>query len=747
MRKTFILLASILFVVACENDAMRLRQPEELGTDKDEYYVPAEGGKAQIQIYTNMPGTVRFASEVNWASMAVRDFAQDAKLEVTVAENTAAKRKLSLIVETASRKDTVSIMQYGAYDEVFNISSTSIIVYNEQGGKTSVAVESNIEPSHLKFRQLYLDGDEGWITGVNMDKDAIVLSTIDNKDEKLTRKAAIDIRYSDGWGEEVINSLMVTQANSRNRIGNQITFPELRDLAGDEPVLINDDYTLEGYVVSDKNCGNAGDNIQSTSTTIDTTVCHKTAYLESLDGKYGIMLEFASIEDNILENNSHAIINLDGTTLHREGTQDLSDNDPVRYYITGIVSSRVVSCELVSEDKIPVKEKHMSELTDDDLYTRVNIIECEYPVRKGSLTPVNEGYSFKWSVQRITKFPTLIRDIEGRSMYMYTNMNCVWRRDGTRMGYGSGSVQGVLVHEKYRRFIDKDAADEDKCGNIGKYQLRPMSRADFKFADKFSDSFSEMICEWRFLTPGNDDKSWNATYGKGTMDQSYPGSVKAEFNTHAYPVYSYSYLGPIIKGDVTNRSGFGIIQDDGTDYGRDWVFETTGDPSKFLLVANNTIALSWMAANWWNDSRKAPEYWTIHFSTKDINTNHLSMQLSTLNASQEGYSPIRWKLQWAQTNTSSTTWQDVATYFVPDVVLWSTTQPWQSPGFKPMNFELPLEMLGKEDVYIRLIPDGKTGNGSTIQGYMDTDYHNGTAGSSSKANNAIEYVAIRYNKQ
>lgn len=750
MKKSYIFLAAFFLVVAaaCESEKMRLQRPEELGTDKDEYYIPAEGGTVQMKVYTNMPGSLHLAGDAGWAGLSATEFTQDATIEISATENKETKRKVSIIVETQARKDTVDVLQYGAYDEIFTLGSTSVVAYNGNGGKTKVHVDSNIDPSRISFRPVYLDSEaSAWISKVEVEEDSLVITAIDNPDEKKTRKAAIDIRYTDGWNELVVENLMVTQANSHNRIGNQLTFAELRAMAADEPVIINDDYTLEGYVVSDKVSGNAGDNIQSTPTTTDSTVCHRTAYLESLDGKYGIMLEFVTMDDNILENNSHAVVNLDGAVLHREGTADLSDNEPLRYYVTGLVSSKVVSCLMVSPGQIPVKEKRMSELTDDDIYTRVTIKDSEYPIRKGSLTPVNEGYAYLFGSQRFTKFPTLIRDIEGSSMYMFTNTTCTWRRDGTRMGYGRGSVTGVLVHEKYRRFIDKDAADEDLCGNIGKYQLRPMSRADFRFAESFADSFSEMICEWRYLTQGNaEDNSWNATYGQGRMDQSYPGSVKEEYNTHAYPVYSYSYLGPIIKGDVRNRTAFGIILEDGTDYGKDWEFATTGDGSKFLLVANNTIALSWMASNWWNTSRKAPEYWLVQFSTKGISTDHLSMQLSTLNTSQEGKSPIKWKAQWAESNVSSTVWKDIASYSVPDVVLWSATQPWQSPGYKPMNFELPLEMLDKEVVYIRLIPDGQKNNGSTPQGYLDTDYANGTAGSSSKACNAIEYFAIRYNK-
>ncbi len=721
----------MLFACAC--DDMMLQRPEELGTDADEYTVEAAGGQAAVEVYANMPGRAYIAGSPSWASLSVSEFDGDATIEVNVSGNSGARRMASLVLCTEARMDTVLIKQKGAYQEHLDITTASIVAYN--GGEDAVAqISSNVDPAEVSFRKVYLDpGAPDWIRSVRIEAERIVLSTDDNPDGEKVRRAVIEVKYTDGWNNVLGGSLRVTQANSRNKVGNEITFGELRDLAAGGRVVINDAYTLEGFVVSDRNCGNAGDNIQTSYTTIDTTVCHKTVYMESLDARYGVAVEFTSAADNILDNNTRAVINLEGATLIKE-------TDPLRYTISGMAGSRVVSAEAVDPAVIPVKKKRMSELDDDDIYTRVTLTDCEWPVRKGSLTPVNEGYTFLYKAQRLTKFPSLIRDIEGSSMYVYTNTTCGYRRDGSRMGYGSGSITGVIVHEKYRRFVDQDNPDEELCGNIGRYQIRHMSRSDFDFNDSFKDGFSEMICEWRYLVQGNDDNSWNATYGSGTMDHSYPGAVQNVFNTHAFPVYDFSYLGPCGTANKTNANAFGIILEDGTDYGKSYSF----DPQKGNLPANSTIALAWMSSNWWNTSLQAAEYWLVRFSTAGISTDHLSMQLSMLNASQEAKSPVQWKAQWAESASANASWHDIAYFTVPDVVLYTVTQPWQSAGFKPIDIALPLEMLGKENVYIRLVPSSRKGN--TASGYMDTDYVNGTAGSSSKANSAMNYFAIRYNR-
>ena len=55
--------------------------------------------------------------------------------------------------------------------------------------------------------------------------------------------------------------------------------------------------------------------------------------------------------------------------------------------------------------------------------------EVEFPVRKGSITPVNEGYAIGTNAHRISKYPLLVRDINGDAMYMMTNTNCAYRSD------------------------------------------------------------------------------------------------------------------------------------------------------------------------------------------------------------------------------------------------------------------------------------------------------------------------------
>lgn len=66
---------------------------------------------------------------------------------------------------------------------------------------------------------------------------------------------------------------------------------------------------------------------------------------------------------------------------------------PDRYELRNVTKAMVISRIAGSASDVPVKEKWMSQLTDDDIYTYVTLKDVEFPVRKGAITPINEGYA------------------------------------------------------------------------------------------------------------------------------------------------------------------------------------------------------------------------------------------------------------------------------------------------------------------------------------------------------------------
>ena len=724
MKKAFIPIILCLAIASSCND-MQLPEAVELGAVPEIVLSPKAGGEIEIPFYANLSGTVKLLDEAPWASLDATSFSSDGTLKVTVQPNSGIRRYTRIVFSAneAVRRDTVVVRQEGIIDTL-SIRSSSVIVYNKMGD-TYVPATLTLPSSAVKASVRYLDLEaEDWVKACSIKDDAVVIRTEDNTSPEIIRSAVLTLSWTNGWGQKMhrdINLTQATSASSGNHVGVPSSFEDIRAMAGTEPLVINDNLYLEGYIVSDKASRNVTENPRRTSTSIDYTITDKSAVFESLDGKYGFLLETISEEDNVFEPFSKVILLLSGAQLRKY-------SNPDRYVISNIRSSMVASTVVVGEGGIPSKTMHISALKDSDIYTRVTLSDCEFPIRKGGLTPLNEGYTSAYKADRVTKFASLVRDKEGSSIYLFTNTTCPYRRDGRKIGNGSGPVSGIVVSEQYESFQ-----------NVGRLQLRHQRWEDLGFADDFKDGFSGLVCEWRYLRQGNANHSWNATAGSGTMTHTYQlGSFNTTYNTWCYPSYDQSYLGPVFNG-CTNENGFGVTLEDGTDYGASY----KGSVDKGQLLASAGLPMAWMREMWISNSGDFYS-WELNFSTIGISTDVLSLQISTLNTSQEGKSPVNWKVEWAQSNASGTQWEEIGTYTVPDIVLWSMTQPWQSAGYKPINIPLPLDMLDLEAVYIRLTPANTAGN--TPQGYCDTKFVNGSAGSTSKANNAINYIAIRYNK-
>lgn len=716
---------TVLAVISCSYDNMRLASPVELGAVPEVLLFPKAGGDLQIPFYTNQSGTIKLLDEAPWASLDMSSFTKDGALLVSVSANSGNRRftRILFSANDVQRQDTVLIRQEGITDTL-SLRSTSVIVYNGQGD-TSIPLDMTVNPASVKASVRYLDAEGGsWVKNYQVREDALVIQTEDNQSPTEVRSAVLTLSWVNGWAQRMQRNVNLTQATSAasgNHVGVPASFAEIRALAGETATVLEENYCLEGYIVSDGASKNVAENPQRTSTSIDYTATDRSAVFESLDGEYGFLLETASTDENVFEPYSKVTLLLGGAQIRKVASPD-------HYVISDVRSAMVAASEQVGPEGIPIKVLRISELQDSDIYTRVTLSDCEFPIRKGGLTPINEGYASSYKTDRVTKFASLLRDSEGSSIYLFTNTTCPYRRDGRKIGNGSGPVSGIVVSEPYESFQD-----------VGRYQLRHQSWEDLGFAADQRDGFSNLLCEWRYLRQGNVDRSWDATEGKGTMSHTYTaGPYNSTYNTWCYPCYDQSYLGPVFSG-CTNENGFGVTLEDGSDYASSY----TGSVDKGQLLAGAGWPMAWMKETWVNNDG-AFYSWELHFSTKDIETDVLSLQLSSLNASQEGKSPVHWKVEWATSNDAVAQWKVIAKYSVPDIVLWSITQPWQSAGYKPVDIPLPLDMLDKDDVYIRLTPADTAGN--TPQGYCDTKFVNGTAGSTSKANNALNYVAVRYNK-
>ena len=793
--------ASVVFLTAlsCSLDETADVKLVELGTPLEDNVciVEAEGGEYELEIYSNGSYHIEMLDQSSWLTLSAMKGNGDGTLTLTSTGNDEFKRMTSfaLCSDVDERRDTVYVKQKGKIEANLSMGNTSMVVPGA-GGESKASLSTNIPFEYFKVNVDYNDPENvGWLdpekvsmAGDGQDR-TLSIWTDPNPDDVSVRTASLNLSFVDGWGDKVALELIVMQKNSNEGLGVLKSFAEIRSTYpnGGE---VTEDYILEGIVVSNTEGGNAGENEQISASAIDYTVSQRTVYVQSLDGKYGFSLLTETEEDNIFKQFNKVQVLLKGTEIY------LFDNPAKYYQIKGVKKSMVASNVKAAESEIVVKQKHFNELTDDDIFTYVTLKDVEFPVRKGSICPINEGYSIAGKSDRIAKFPLLVRDINGDSFYMYTNTVCTYRNDGTRVPQGSGNISGVIVHERFSRFEWKNGMDlldmetDPELGNIGRYQIRHQTKSDIydQMQMDFKDSFSELLVEYRYWNPDIENGVQRPTYGDNgwfthTYQKKYTGTEAKEYTEEVYKQHMsaevcFSYLGPIglagtmFGANTGNVNGLGIVLDSDKDRYNpemsEWVGEFNGtrqwlapetsmaDAEIPMRVANagSGAGKGWCSSDcycafrslkWWDFDQDRGYAWMLNFSTKGISSK-LSMQISVLNSSQRFHSPRYWKAEWSEVDSMDPSkdaqWHPIGEYTVPDISQWTGTLFSSVVGYKAINMDLPAELLGKDNVYIRLMPvNDLCSSGGDYTDTFITDDEDGDKHASS-----IDYIAIRYNK-
>lgn len=730
-RKLLLPLLGGLMLTACEKDNGEETRVSEFGPVKKEIIGPWKSGTANIPVLSNQPYDIALINPDNgWLTLDTEGrgthFTGDDLFKVHISTNDGFPRMEGIRLWTRDRADTVYIKQEGFIDPELSFSTRSITVLGD-GGQATAQLTTNLELEDLGQQIVYTSSDEGgWISDLDISNGFLILQAAPNADPEALRNARITLSYRDGWNRTTSSTVYITQANAKNEFGHEISFGEVRDMVGP----VNRDVFIEGRVISDIGNGNNGENSMKTMTSIDYTETYRTAYIQSLDGSQGFMIKTATEDDNIFERYSKVRILLKGATV----TQEV---DPERYIISNVTSAMVMSSVSGSASDIPQKRKYYNELTDMDIYTWVTLADCELPVRKGSLTPINEGYARNTGANRETKYPMLVRDKNGDSFYMLTNTTCKYRRDGQMLPYGSGDISGVVVHETHDRFVWMGSQG---MGDIGRYQIRHLTREDIALEKDFANSFSALLTEYRYgklesrvfrPTTGDngyltftlpDEKSGDA--GSGVSDPSYLGPIGNKDNLDKEGPTSGIHTGNI-NGNGVVENGKQMCTDKGTN-----------DDGKGNVSSADFSAWT-NKCQWWNTETDRSEAWLLHFSTQGISTNVLSLQVAIQNRVIGG--PRYIKVDWSEHGDNNRDdWNPITEFQVPDIVNWSLTLYWQCAGYKYVNIPLPLELLGKEDVCIRFSAANQKAGGKE-----DDEFDNQII---STGEIAFSYIGVRYNK-
>ncbi len=656
--------------------------------DASSIYISSEAGRREIPLKATCEWIVeRDSLTRQWINIEHKKGEGNGSFNLVWRANEKFPRKGKVIVKLANKvkADTIYIYQYGVAPSIsFPDKKTDVPA---TGKEIEVALNTNIPASDSTRIAMTVDYDKGkeWISQLafNKEMNKMQVKVAANEPEVGERNAVLHITYTDDWGQPYTTDFNIGQMEmGGTKATRTISFAEVRKMveATAGTLTIDDDIAIEGIIVCDATGANNAANTQLDKTKIDMSTTYRTSYIQSLDGKYGFALVFDTKELNDFAPFEKVKIWLKGLTLKKEDM-------PQRYTLTDMGLKSFISKEKGDATNIIKKERTMAELTDNDVYTFVTLKNCEFPIHKGSFTPFNEGYCPSYNVQRVDRYPLLMHDNQGRSMFLMTNIDCTYRRDGSVLPQGSGTVSGIIVHEEYPRF--------EKDGNIGLYQMRHLSREDIKIDLSKDNSFSTIIAEWNaFKLSGT---KVLPSYGSGEL-----------WHTSTTPTAApdYGHVGPFVNGEIT-----------GTTKG----------------VISGTLNLAFQTKNWWTTT--GANSWMIKISTSGITATHISLQLATLNYAIGA--PRYWNVEWSEHGNPDGIWNKAGEYTIPDVVQWGNTLYEQLNAWKNTNIELPLDLLGKTSVYLRLIPSvNKAGTTTTYD----------TASINNNSTSGLMYVSIRYNQ-
>lgn len=650
-------------------------------------------------------GTATFGEELPdtlgitpWVT--VNNFTKD-KVNYTVAENTSDDVRTAVMrvyVEDAEGNlyaATQNITQ-GISSPALTLDSASGEYAGFNGDYVVSTSENNIFLYTNNIAYTVPEDAAEWLSGVKLTAEGLAFKLSKNE-SGADRKAKVVVKYTNG-GDTIEQSYEITQ----KAYPQAISFEQLRALPAGE---ISSLQYIEGFIVSSPESANVCQSPQTAQFKFDLTENYKTAYIESVDGKYGLQLKFKTTDDNVTVRWSKVRISINGLTLVKE------TSPVVCYTLTGLTADNIIETIGVPDSfLVPAKKKTIDQLTDDDVFTLVTLQDIEIMCKDGAYTNCTDGYSIKdpvvnpysgtGSAPRWDVAPLLMSDKRGNVIYMLTNSMVPWRRDGKTgngtdvVAQGSGNYKGIIVGEELVRY-----------GELGRYKIRPIEESDIELEEP---AFSKTIVEWNW---NNKSADTTPEIGTGTL------------NLHGATTAAASDFNSMSPHEGTAAGAKGLIG------------------SAALRLDNK----------WWDFATDTGKYIDISFSTEGISGtnmifgivwNHGAMNNSTLDA------PAHWNLLYSIDDGAS--FKPVPGEMIKNrsIVWWSTTSQDSCPGFKDHLRKLPQECFGKAKVILRLqvadkVTDTKPGTSAST--YLENlGIEKGTL-TDKKTEIRIGTITVRYN--
>lgn len=452
------------------------------------------------------------------------------------------------------------------------------------------------------------------------------------------------------------------------------SFEQIRSMASQADVKLKAGVFIEGIIVSDYRSLNMGDNRQVAWNEVDLSNAYSTAYIQNEEGTAGFRLIFDDIYANRTSRFSKVRIDLSGCIVSSYGEA---------FTIEGISSDAV---KVVAESSAPVaKTRHISQITDSDIYTYVTLTDVEFMSKEGSYTNVNE-FMVQTSYLNAFKKPkgqdcidvagVYLKDNEGESIFLPVSTACEWRRRGDRLPQGVGNVSGIVVPGDYQRY-----------GNVGKYALRISGPSDVAISMEPASNY-EVIAEW----------NWDRNYKKAL-------NLEKQGNLRWVEKKKLSGDDRIIA-DL--GSGYLYTTTSSTyDLAVEYNTRSVHDGSRPGIGSRNAAALRLDAqsADWFAPGAAV----VVETSTVGLTGSALSFDFTWCAGTgkvEESYGyPAEWKVAYSVDGRNYMPLPDVF-LLRPIVYEKSPLSYYAAPGYVENTVLLPAFLLGQQKLFIRIFPVG-----------------------------------------
>ena len=525
--------------------------------------------------------------------------------------------------------------------------------------------------------------------------------------------------------KRVVSALVLLVAVLPLSATEQITpMRYVRDMVCEKgEVEVNEDLCIEGYVVSKPNGHNNDLNVQVHYASLRNEDL-STIYVESLTGDVGFRVKLADRKSTAqFPRCSKVVLSLKGATLR-------SDN-PCGVTVYGLTDKCIVDSKLCVESDLPRKEKYISELTDDDIYTYVTLKECEILFKDGAFSNVYERYVQSTPINRKVKpnksmdgWVSLLCDKKGSSIYSLVNTLCRWRRTGSGVPQGAGEMRGIVSHIVLPRY----------GGDVlGRYVILPVDAEDYRMASDVESSCYKSIAEWNW---SDNKKAFSTEYGD--IDNIATDRILADKG----------------KGYLSIPVGCEAIRGRDTNNTRVDAGKEPGTKGFGGFVRYGALSIKAEARHWWDWKKDCGKGIVAEFSTKGLVGEKMifgfTFAAGEISPETSYGFPVFWNVEYS---IDGKTW--TAVEGSQPKKLCSLPWHWDKPvhgihydsvlagaGYTEHMVILPKSLFGKSKVYVRVVPVKK--NTATL-GY---DYNeNGALRYNSMENTIVNFgsVVVRYN--